>query len=83
MDTKVGDLTIKDYGQGVPEDPMKARTYLEGRYGEVWDTKQLGEKFEVVGFAAPCAVVIRRADGKRGSVEFTHHPRFYFSFVPS
>lgn len=56
------------------------RSELENRYGRVWDTKQLGEDFEVIGFLAPFCTVKRRFDGKRGTVEFQHRPRFYFSF---
>jgi hypothetical protein len=46
-----------------------------------WDTDQLREEFEVIGFMAPFVVVRRKADGKKGSMEFTHNPRFYFNFV--
>jgi hypothetical protein len=46
-----------------------------------WDTDQLREEFEVIGFMAPFVVVRRKADGVRGSMEFTHNPRFYFNFV--
>jgi hypothetical protein len=47
-----------------------------------WDTDQLREEFEVHGFLAPFIVVTRKADGVKGSMEFTHNPRFYFNFVP-
>jgi len=46
-----------------------------------WDTEQLGQEFEVIGFMAPFVVVKRKSDGKKGSLEFTHSPRFYFNFV--
>jgi hypothetical protein len=46
-----------------------------------WDTAQLSAEFEVIGFMAPFVVVRRRADGVKGSMEFTHNPRFYFNFV--
>jgi hypothetical protein len=36
----------------------------------------------VVGFTAPYVVVRRRSDGKKGSLEFQHDPRFYFGFSP-
>jgi hypothetical protein len=55
---------------------------LEARYGQVWDTQQLAEDFEVIGFLAPVVVVRRRSDGKKGSVEFQHSPRFYFAWQP-
>lgn len=57
------------------------REELEARYGRVWDTSQLADEFEVIGFAAPLVVVRRKADGARGSLEFQHDPRFYFNFV--
>jgi hypothetical protein len=59
-----------------------SREALEAEHGQVWDTDQLMEEFEVIGFMAPICVVRRRADGVKGSVEFQHNPRFYFSFKP-
>ena len=53
---------------------------LEERLGQVWDTTQLQQDFEVLGFQAPYVVVRRRSDGVRGSLEFQHDPRFYFCF---
>ncbi len=55
------------------------RAALE-RYGPVWDTSELANDFEVLGFAAPLVVVRRKADGKLGSLMFQAHPRYYFSF---
>lgn len=57
-----------------------SREYLEARYGQVWDTAELTRDFEVIGFAAPLVVVRRKADGKKGSLEFQPHPRLYFNF---
>lgn len=59
-----------------------SRTDLEARFGPVWDTEQLRQDFEVIGFLAPLVVVRRRADGVKGSLEFQGSPRYYFSFVP-
>lgn len=56
------------------------RVTLEARHGRVWNTQELGQDFGVIGFAAPFVVVRRRSDGLRGSLEFQHEPRFYFSF---
>lgn len=58
-----------------------SRETLEARYGRVWDTAQLANEFEVLGFAAPLVVVRRKADGARGSLEFQHQPRFYFNYL--
>lgn len=46
-----------------------------------WDHNEVREAFEIIGFMAPFCVAIRKSDGKKGSLEFTHHPRFYFNFV--
>ena len=45
-----------------------------------WTTDELRAEFEVLGFCAPFVVVRRKADGKKGSLEFTHSPRFYFNW---
>jgi hypothetical protein len=63
------------------KDPTTERQRLEAQYGRVWDTAQLSEEFEVLGFIAPYVVVRRRSDGRKGSLEFQHHPRFYFNFA--
>ena len=56
------------------------RESLEAQYGTVFDTDQLCEHFEVLGFLAPYVVVRRKSDGVKGSLMFTHRPRFYFGF---
>jgi hypothetical protein len=57
-----------------------SREALEAEHGQVWDTRQLGEDFEVIGFAAPLVVVKRKADGVKGSLMFQHNPRFYYGY---
>jgi hypothetical protein len=59
-----------------------SREALEAQYGKVWSTAELAEDFEVIGFMAPLVVVRRKADGVKGSLEFQHHPRFYFNWQP-
>ena len=56
------------------------RAVLAARYGQVWDPQELAREFEVLGFLAPFVVVRRKSDGQKGSLEFQHHPRFYFRF---
>ena len=56
------------------------RQELEAEYGRVWSTDELARDFEVLGFMAPFVVVRRKSDGCKGSLMFTHLPRFYFSF---
>jgi hypothetical protein len=45
-----------------------------------WTTQEMGDEFEVLGFSAPFVVVRRKADGRKGSLEFTHMPRVYFGW---
>ena len=59
-----------------------SREALEAEHGQVWDTSQLSNDFQVTGFMAPLVIVRRKSDGQRGSLEFQHDPRFYFNFVP-
>ena len=61
--------------------PSITRESLEAQHGQVWTTDEMGNDFNVTGFMAPYLVVKRRSDGKVGSLEFTHMPRFYFNFV--
>ena len=46
-----------------------------------WTTEEMQREFTVTGFAAPFVVVVRKSDGVRGSLEFTHNPRVYFNFA--
>jgi hypothetical protein len=59
-----------------------SRAALEAKHGQVWDTDQVREEFEVIGFMAPLVGVRRKSDGVKGSLMFQHHPRFYFGFQP-
>jgi hypothetical protein len=46
-----------------------------------WDHNEVREAFEIIGFMAPFCAAIRKSDGVKGSLMFTHSPRFYFNFV--
>jgi hypothetical protein len=71
---------IGELNTDLTENKDARRAELEKWYGLVWDTEQLREDFEVIGFLAPYVAVREKATGKKGSVEFTHSPRFYFNF---
>jgi len=45
-------------------------------------TERFKEEYEALGFAAPFVAVKRRSDGKRGTLMFTHHPRWYWGWEP-
>lgn len=61
---------------------MAEREELEKKYGKVWNTQDLLEEFVSEGFLAPYVVVHRKDNGQRGTMEFQHHPRFYFNWQP-
>lgn len=56
------------------------RERLEAKWGQVWNTKEVQEDFEVLGFLAPFVLVREKATGKKGTMMFQHRPRFYFNF---
>jgi len=56
------------------------REELEAKYGQVWDTNQMQEDFQALGFMAPFIIVQRRSDNKKGTLTFQGSPRYYFDF---
>lgn len=57
-----------------------SRNALEKEHGQVWDTQELANDFEVTGFMAPFVIVRRKSDNAKGTLMFQHVPRFYFGF---
>jgi hypothetical protein len=68
----MSDVRITDYGRPEPPEDEKR-----------WTTEEATRDFTFHGFAAPYVVVTRKSDGVKGTLEFTHQPRFYFNFSPS
>jgi len=66
--------------QTINQNPDTRAALEEDFPGDVYDTDQLQEKFDVIGFAAPFVVVRRKADGVQGTLTFQHSPRFYFGW---
>jgi hypothetical protein len=58
------------------------RQALQVPHGKVWDEEELAQEFKVTAIIAPKAVVVRKADGQVGSMEFQNQPRFYYNFQP-
>ena len=56
------------------------REVLEQERGQVWNTQELTQDFNVQGFMAPFVVVTRKEDGVKGMLEFQHNPRYYYGF---
>lgn len=61
----------------VNEHRARDRVEAEDKYGTVWDVEEFRRDFDLVGFMEPFVVVKRKSDGKKGSLFFQHHPRFY------
>lgn len=73
---------INQEAADIAEKEADPRAELEARYGQLWDTKEMTSEFAVQSFAAPFVVVTRRSDSQRGTLMFSHSPRFYHSFTP-
>ena len=54
---------------------------LKETYGEVLTTTEATAKYDFRAFGAPLVSVQRKSDNVRGTLQFTHRPRFYFDFV--
>lgn len=82
--TNADGIVIQDYGQQVDDTESAAKRELLSRgYAEVMTRAEAQAKYTFVGFCAPWVEVVRESDNKRGTLEFTHSPRFYFNFVES
>ena len=66
----------------INHDP-NSRPALAEKYGQVWDTKEMQEDFQALGFGAPFISVRRKSDGELGTLTFQHDPRYYFDFRPT
>jgi len=64
--------------QEVNQDTERAK--LAEKYGDVMTTSEMQSLYDVEGFLAPFIVCRRKADGKRGTLMFSHAPRYYFSW---
>lgn len=63
----------------IPDMPVELRAaYHAGE--QIWTTADLRADFDVLGFQAPFVAVKRKIDGVRGSLKFTHSPRYYFDW---
>jgi hypothetical protein len=46
-----------------------------------WNTAELQEDFDVLGFSYGMCIVKRKSDGVRGTLDFDHAPRVYYNFL--
>lgn len=59
---------------------MSERKYFEETYGQVWDTTQLQQDFIVHGFLAPFVSVTKKETNEKGTLMFSHNPRYYYGW---
>lgn len=58
-----------------------SRAALEEKHGQCWNTQELQQEFEVLGFAAPYIAVRKKINSEKGSMQFQHSPRLYYGFT--
>lgn len=58
----------------------KTREELTKDFGNVYDSTEVHTAYKILSFAAPFVYVQDITTGKKGTLEFQHHPRFYYSF---
>lgn len=75
MNAKYG---TAEYEQEVAE----FRSKLESEYGTVWNTAEVQRDFDIIGFLAPRVQAVHNETGIKGTLTFTHSPRFYYNFTP-
>jgi hypothetical protein len=47
-----------------------------------WTTEEALKEFDFQSFLAPYAIVVRKSDKVKGTLQFIHSPRKYFDFQP-
>ena len=57
------------------------RDLVHAGFKDIMTTEEAEELFEFEGFGGGIVMVTRKSDGVRGSLNFTHLPRFYFDFL--
>jgi hypothetical protein len=62
------------------EEITEVHDRLAKEHGQVWNTHELQEDFDVLSFLAPFVLVVRKSDGVKGTLMFMHRPRFYYGF---
>ena len=83
MSERLEDKALEDVRRSMVaqiNEAKASREALVALHGQVWDTVEMSDAFEVLGFMAPFVGVVRKSDGRTGSLMFQHYPRFYFQW---
>lgn len=61
------------------QDETKERERLKKKWGNVYNTEEVQEKFQILSYLAPYIICIEKSTKKKGVLMFQHFPRFYFT----
>ena len=77
-------VLVQAINSRLSEDEVERYAELVAQYGEdnVWDTDGVSKDFQIEGFMAPFVTATHRGTFEKGSLQFCHHPRFYFDWRP-
>lgn len=70
----------RDLCAGINAYPSDRKELEEILGTPVYDTEQVTERFEVLGFLAPFVSVKEKSTGDTGTLIFQHNPRYYWGF---
>tara|TARA_R110000751_G_scaffold65372_1_gene133735 strand:- start:455 stop:628 length:174 start_codon:yes stop_codon:yes gene_type:complete len=56
---------------------------MSGQAKKEWDTLELQKDFTVKAFGHGVVFVTRKSDNVKGTLDFDHHPRKYYDFLPA
>lgn len=59
-----------------------ARTFLEEKYGKVYDEAELNMEFDIKEILVPFVRVVEKSTGIQGTLVSTRIPKFFFDFIP-
>jgi hypothetical protein len=57
---------------------QEERARLEAEHGTVWNTSEVGKRFEIRSFRAPYCFARDEENGEEVILAFQHSPRFYW-----
>ena len=75
------DTELRLLQQYVNKSP-RTREELALHHDAVWDTKEVGLEFEILGFKSPFVIAQCRRTGTRGTLIFQNSPRLFFGWDP-
>lgn len=78
---KYMDMELRLLQQYINRNP-KTKEDLSRDYDCVWDSREVTDEFEILGYKSPFAIAECKQTGTRGTLIFQNEPRFYFGWDP-